>query len=909
MIKPYCAILFLLSLVCWGNVYAQKPNISYVTPQIDTVGKTSTPVSPKNTGGAIPIGFYTQTTTLAGEGVSGDVNGNIKAATFGSQMGIAEDASGDIYIADANNNVIRKITPNGIVSNFAGGVKGYEDAAGPSAKFNQPTGVTCDAQGNIYVADYGNNMIRRITPGGVVTTLAGSGKATDGDGTGTSANFNLPYGLVYNVATNAIIVADTYNNEIRQVTMSGVVTTIAGKAGAGGYADGVGTSAQFNKPYGVAVDAAGNIYVADTYNNKIRKIDNTGNVTTLSSSSLAGPSPHGITVDNFGNVYVTSQTPVITKISSSGQASVLAGNAADSTKVAGIGTAARFGKHGGITYDPVNGGLLVADGGNYVIRDISLTGYEAITPALPHGLRMDSTGTISGKPDSISPLTNYRIVAYNKTDSCVAIIGIRIVGGHNLISFLNFPSKTYGDPVFSAGVTSNNSDVPITYVSSNPKIATIQNDSVKIVGAGTVSITASQAANNNYSAATPVSRILKINKSTLTVTANDQYRLVGDANPTLSLSYKTFAYKDSAKNLIVAPVATTTATAGSKADTYPITVSGGLDSNYTFTYVPGTLTIQAIPTIIANGSTAFIEGGSVRLTASPNTGYAYQWLKNGTPITGDTTNSIVATTSGVYTVSLSLNAHSATAVADTVVAAFKLSPENFRVLIKGSSCQGTNNGSIYVNTLQPLKYTATLNGNGISASYLFSDTLTINNIAPGTYNICFTVDSEAYQQCFAVNITQPQDLSVYSTVNVTQKTVSLQLGGSENVYNITLNNKSYTTTDSVITLPLENGDNKLSVTTGKLCQGVIDKDIVVSGDITAYPNPFQDILNVNIGNAVVKNIDYNLYSLANGKLVYSGQNNNQSGMLRLDLSGIADGIYYLKLNLDSKKSSFKIIKK
>jgi len=897
MIKPYCAILLLVSLLCWGNVYAQKPNISYVTPQIDTVGKTSTPESPNNTGGAIPIGFYTQTSTLSGEGVGGDVNGNIKAATFGRQMGIAGDASGNIYIADANNNVIRKITPGGTVSNFAGSTKGYEDAAGPSAKFNQPTGVACDAQGNIYVADYGNNRIRRITPGGVVSTLAGSGNAAAGDGTGANASFNQPYGLVYDATTNAIIVADTYNNEIRQVTMGGVVTTIAG------------ANAKFNKPYGVAVDASGNIYVADTYNNKIRKINNAGSVTTLSNSNIIGLSPQGITVDNFGNIYVTSQTPVITKISPTGQASVLVGNAVDSTRVDGIGTAAHFGKHGGITYDPVNGRLLVADGSNYEIRDISLTGYGAVTPALPHGLRIDSTGIISGKPDSISPLTNYRVVAYNKTDSCVAIIGIKVVGGHSLITFPNFPSKTYGDLPFSAGVTSNNSDVPVTYVSSNPKVATIQNDSVKIVGAGAVTITASQPANDNYSAALPVSRILKINKATLTVTANDQYRLVGDANSAFSLSYKNFVYKDTIKNLLAAPIGTTTATAGSKAGTYPITVSGGLDSNYTFTYMPGILTIQSIPTIIASGPTAFIEGGSVRLTAVPKIGYAYQWFQNSKPINGDTTNSIVAKTSGIYTVGLSLNAHSVSSVADTIVAAFKLSPENFKVLIKGASCQGSNNGFVHVSTLQSLKYIATLNGNGISKSYSFTDSLTVNNMGPGAYDLCFTVDSEAYQQCFNVNITEPQDLSVYSTVNVTQKTVSLQLGGSENVYNITLNNKNYSTTDSLITLPLEIGDNKLSVTTGKLCQGVIDKDIVVSGDVTAYPNPFQNILNVNIGNEIVKNIDYNVYSLTNGKLVYSGQNNNQSGMLQLDLSGIADGIYYLKLNLDSKKSSFKIIKK
>jgi hypothetical protein len=574
-----------------------------------------------------------------------------------------------------------------------------------------------------------------------------------------------------------------------------------------------------------------------------------------------------------------------------------------------VGATARFGKHAGITYDPINGQLLIADGGNHVIRTLSLTGYEKISPALPHGLKMDSTGTISGKPDSITAARDYRVVGYNKTDSCVAIINIQVVGGHNLIVFPNLITKTYGDPTFYAGVTTNNSDVPVKYTSSNPKIAILQNDSVKIVGAGTTVITASQPANDNYSAATPVSRTLTVNKAALTVTANDQYRLTGDANPALTLSYKTFAYKDAANNLIVAPAASTTADKSSGAGTYPITVGGGVDSNYTFTYIPGKLTILAEPTITADGPTAFIEGSSVLLKVSPDTGYSYQWFKDGVLVHGATKDTLRAKFSGKYSVSLSLNTHQATSPAETVVAAFKLSPQNFRVLIKGSSCQGTNNGSLYVSVLQPLSYTATVSGNGVAASFRFTDTLSVNNLAPGTYNICFTVDSVAYEQCFTVNVSQPQDLSVYSTVNVTQKTVSLQLGGSANVYNIKLNNVNYTTTDSLITLPLNSGNNQLSVSTDKLCQGVIDKDIMVSSDVSAYPNPFQDILNVSLGNQVVKNVSYYVYAVTNGKLVYSGQSINQYGLLRLDLSGMADGIYYLKLNLDSKKSSFKIIKK
>ena len=158
-----------------------------------------------------------------------------------------------------NNHSIRKITTSGVVSTLAGSTYGYTDGTGTSAQFNSPIGVAVDGAGNVYVADENNHRIRKITTSGVVSTLAGS---TSGytDGTGTSAQFNYPNGVAVDGAGN-VYVADLVNHRIRKITASGVVSTLAGSAS--GYTDGTGTSAQFSYPTGVAVDGAGNVYVAD----------------------------------------------------------------------------------------------------------------------------------------------------------------------------------------------------------------------------------------------------------------------------------------------------------------------------------------------------------------------------------------------------------------------------------------------------------------------------------------------------------------------------------------------------------------------------------------------------------------------------------------------------------------------
>jgi sugar lactone lactonase YvrE len=252
--------------------------------------------------------------TLAGSGTQGFADGNGSIAQFNLPFGVATDPQGNIYVADANNYRIRKITPSSVVSTLAGsGTLGFADGSGSAAQFNAATGVATDAQGNVYVADAGNNCIRKISSAGAVTTLAGSSTAGFVDGNGNAAQFNYPTGVATDAQAN-IYVADNHNHCIRKITPAGIVSTLAGN-GNPGLADGIGNASQFNYPYGVATDARGNIYVTDEYNNCIRIINPSGTVSTLAGSSVAGVAngsgsiakfgfPRGVATDAQGNIYV-----------------------------------------------------------------------------------------------------------------------------------------------------------------------------------------------------------------------------------------------------------------------------------------------------------------------------------------------------------------------------------------------------------------------------------------------------------------------------------------------------------------------------------------------------------------------------------------------------------------------------
>lgn len=239
---------------------------------------------------------------------------------------------------------------------------------------------------------------------------------------------------------------------------------------------------------------------------------------------------------------------------------------------------------------------------------------------------------------------------------------------------------------------------------------------------------------------------------------------------------------------------------------------------------------------------------------------------------------------------------------------FSLPADNFTVSAVSATCKGSNNGIINISASQSFTYTATLTGNSLNKTQSFTTAGAFSNLSPGTYSVCITLAEQSdYKQCFDMVITEPKDLSLYSTINAGNKTVDLALTGAS-VYHINLNGTDYTTTNAAINLPLNAGNNKLSITTDKECQGTIAKLINLSGIISPYPVPFQSTLNVNIGLTPVKNVSVQIYSVTDGKPVYTRQFTNQAGVLQLDAANFKSGIYTLHLILDGNENIFKVIK-
>ena len=309
--------------------------------------------------------------TLAGS-TSGYADGQGTLAKFAGPRGLAIDNGGNLYVADNSNQRIRKISPSGTVTTFAGSTIGNANGTGTSAQFNYPEGVAVDATGNIYVVDSENHSIRKITPVGGVSTLAGS-TAGFADGQGAAAQFNFPIGVTVDAGGN-VYVADTENYKIRKVTPAGVVTTLAGSTQ--GFTDGASTNAQFNSPTGIAIDAIGNLYVTDNY--KIRKISPASVVSTLAGSSTAGyadgkgtdarfTNPYGIAVDSNNILYVSdSDNDRIRKITADGTVTTIAGGTQGYAD--GSGNIAQFNYPKGIAV--ASGTIYVADEANNKIRKI-----------------------------------------------------------------------------------------------------------------------------------------------------------------------------------------------------------------------------------------------------------------------------------------------------------------------------------------------------------------------------------------------------------------------------------------------------------------------------------------------------------------------------------------------------------
>jgi streptogramin lyase len=316
--------------------------------------------------------------TLAGTGSSGFVNGTGTGASFYIPQGVAVDSSGNVFVGDTYNHAIRKITPAGVVSTLAGnGSVGFVNGTGTAASFNWPQGVAVDSSGNVFVADKFNNAIRKITPAGVVSTFAGGGPGGLSNGTGTGASFYIPTGVAVDSSGN-VFVADQFNSAIRKITPAGVVSTFAG--GTSGFVNGTGTAARFSLPRDVAVDSNGNVFVADQNNHAIRKITPAGVVSTFAGgtagfvngtgSAASFYYPEGVAVDSSGNVFVgDALNNAIRKITPAGIVSTFAGNGTQGF-VNGTGAAASFLTPTGVAVDSI-GNVIVADQNNHALRKIT----------------------------------------------------------------------------------------------------------------------------------------------------------------------------------------------------------------------------------------------------------------------------------------------------------------------------------------------------------------------------------------------------------------------------------------------------------------------------------------------------------------------------------------------------------
>lgn len=404
------------------------PNIAYNTTNNFIVNSAISSLTPNNTGGNILL--PNMVSSFAGtKGVYNPItDGQGVSAVFSAPASLSANASGNIFVSEIGSNLIRKITASGFVSTIAGGTAG---------SFNNPSGVAADNSGNVYVADSYNNRIQKITPSGVVSTLAGTGIGGYTDGIGTSAQFNAPAAIAVDASGNVYVADGSYT--VRKITPEGNVSTLAGGYLLSGDTDGLGSLARFGQMKGIAVDAFGNVYVADKGSCKIKKITPSGNVSTISGNgctdgALDGPvasakfgSFNGMAIDDTGNLFVIDYGKFntdrrIRKITSSGIVSTVAGSMSGYTD--GLITSAQFSSPMGIAVDAL-GSIYVGENVDQTIRKITQYGYT-ITPSLPAGLVLSEEGSISGTPTVLSAATDYTITARNSGGSSSFTIRIAV---------------------------------------------------------------------------------------------------------------------------------------------------------------------------------------------------------------------------------------------------------------------------------------------------------------------------------------------------------------------------------------------------------------------------------------------------------------------------------------------------
>jgi sugar lactone lactonase YvrE len=453
-------------LFCSIAGISQSPDIYYGNYKLLTKDSVMDPLLPNNKGGLVPANAYTATSTL--------LNMNTFWGKQNRPSSIAMSANGNMYVADETNNTLKLIMPNGQVQLIA-----------DKKKMDGPAGIALDSKGNVYVSDCFHHQIKKISPSNKISILAGTGKPGNANNkNGLLASFSFPTGIGVDASGN-VYVADEGNNLIRKITPEGSVTTLAGNGTVGAADNKNGLLASFNQPNGLAVDSLGNVFVADQLNHKIRKVSATGEVVTIAGTGLAGSSntstsasfnnPRGIAVDAIGNIYVGDVgNHQIRKISPIGEVSTLAGSGAAGILDNQNGLQAEFHFPNGLALDN-KGNILVADYFNNSIRKISGVGYSIMPIILPQGIQFNyTTGIFSGRPTQSMDGQQYTISAYNQEGSSSTTLGFSVAaqpgnalhfdGFDDLVIVPNAPSLNPETVTVEMWINANKNNIGCRYL-------------------------------------------------------------------------------------------------------------------------------------------------------------------------------------------------------------------------------------------------------------------------------------------------------------------------------------------------------------------------------------------------------------------------------------------------------------